>query len=95
MLLVQKSDSRKGILPFSCLCQVFALIFILVKDEAWVSEPEPGAFASLIRQQQQIHDRMRPAQESHLQAEYIHADTWAGFHPGTESGVKAYVCRVI
>ena len=76
MLLVQKSDSHKGILPFGCLCQVFVLIFILLRDEALASEPEPGDFAGLIRQQQQKHDRVRPAHKSHLQAEYGHPDTW-------------------
>lgn len=95
MLLVQKSDSRKRILPFDCLCQAFVLRFILLRDEALGSEPEPGDAASLIHQQQQIHDRVRPAQESNLQAEYGHPDTWAGFQSGTDSSVGAYVCRDI
>lgn len=75
MLLVKKSDSRKGILPFEHLCQAFVLISILLRDEALASEPEPGDSASLIHQQQQIHDRVRPAHKSHLQAEYGHPDT--------------------
>ncbi|CAM9966197.1 unnamed protein product, partial [Bubo scandiacus] len=48
----------------------FVCIFILLRDEALASEPEPGDFASFIHQQQQIHDRVKAAQESHLQAEY-------------------------
>lgn len=96
MLLVQKSDSCRGILlPFCCLCQVFFLIFILLRDEALASEPEPGDSASLIHRQQQIHDRVRPAQESHFQAEYGHPDTWDGFQPGTDSNARSCICRDI
>ena len=92
MLLVQKSDSHKGIFPFHCLCQVFVLIFTLLRDEALASEPEPGDPARVIHQQQQIHDRVRPAQENNLQAEYGHPGTWAGFCSGADSSVRPYVC---
>lgn len=51
--------------------------------------------ASLIHQQQQIHDRVRPAQESHLQAEYGHPDIWAELQSGTDSSIGAYMCRDI
>lgn len=81
MLLVQKSDSHKITLAFGCLCQVFVLVFILLKDEALAREPEPEDFARLICQQQQIHEGMRPAQESNLQFEYRHCDTWVWFSP--------------
>lgn len=95
MLLVQKSDSRKRILPFGCLCQVFVLIFISLKDEALASEPEPEDFASLIHQQQQIHERVRPGQGSNLQSEYRHPDTWAGFQSRTDCRVGGYMCSSI
>lgn len=75
MLSVQKADSYKRILPFDCLCQVFVLMFILSRDEPLASEPDPGDFDSLIHQQQQVCDRVRPAQESNLEAKHGDPDT--------------------